>query len=178
MSATFEIVCAIHAERLREDAAAGFAVDPDAENRRGELARRAAAYLLAHAGRQLPRGDRLSEALCQAAAATWPGDLSECRQPIDRQTLIIAAALVVAEIARIDRRDGRISKLAETAAASRFRRRRRAVAPIDTAAELAAALGRVLDHFDHLGPLTLIATLEAAAGDLRFDAGLDNGGPS
>lgn len=165
---TFDVVCAIHAERLRQDAAEGFTVDHDDEHRLGELAAAAGSYLLLYAAAQRVPGDPAIEILRGAAESAWPWNVNLRRREIDRQTLVIAAALDVAEVERVDRRDGRPG--GKTPRDRRFRRLDTPAA--DGSDELDAALGRLLDHFDYLAPRQLVAALEASASGLRFYNGL------
>lgn len=165
---TFDVVCAIHAERLRQDAAEGFTVDHDDEHRLGELASAAASYLLLYAAAQRVRGDPMIMVLRGAAEVAWPWNVNLRRPEIDRQTLVIAGALDVAEVERVDRRDGQ--PRGKTPRDRRFRRRE--TPAVDEAAGFGAALGRLIDHFEHLAPSQRIAALEAAAAGIRADYGL------
>jgi hypothetical protein len=80
----------ITAERLRRIAVEGYTPEHDAEHRNGELARAAAAYAAAAAGRELD------------ACTLWPFILATFKtgpKPLD--DLVKAGALIAAEIDRI-----------------------------------------------------------------------------
>jgi hypothetical protein len=93
------VVAEIAGERRRQVEAEGWTPEHDDQHQWGEIARAAAAYAL-HAGwSQHPRG----QAWHHCAPGMWPWD-SQWWTPKDaRRDLIRAAALIVAEIERLDR---------------------------------------------------------------------------
>lgn len=90
-------------ERCRQIEGEGWSLTHDDEHDRAELACAAAAYLLLHAAKSHIAGDQVAHILQGAAEISWPWNINERRSKIDRRTLVIAAALIVAEIERLDR---------------------------------------------------------------------------
>lgn len=89
----------IAAERRRQMETEGWSVAHDDEHVWGEMARAAAAYAM-HAGwSQHPRG----QAWHDAPPGLWPWESHWWKPKDARRDLIRAAALIVAEIERLDR---------------------------------------------------------------------------
>lgn len=85
------VIDEIAAERKRQIEVEGYDAAHDDLHKYEELAQAAASYALAEAN------------LGDAAESVWPWDMVEFRPTNARRNLIIAAALIVAEIERLDR---------------------------------------------------------------------------
>lgn len=109
---TYDILNAIYAERIRQEEAEGFSPEHDDELDVGELGAAAAAYALHAIGARLPAGHAVNQSI--ERIRPWP-----LKVHAPRRALIIAGALLMAEIERIDRRDGYQSPLDRTDAGSR-----------------------------------------------------------
>lgn len=96
-----KVVDEIDAERGRQCASEGYTHFHDDEHGNGELARAAAFYALYHAAMTYKEP---SARLLQAADAAWPWRQGEMKIKWPRRNLIRAAALLVAEIERLDRK--------------------------------------------------------------------------
>jgi hypothetical protein len=94
-----EALAEIAAERLRQMQAEGWSAEHDDEHIDGELAQAAASYALAAAGSNAER-QRWSRGY---APTFWPFTLKWWKPKDRRRDLIRAAALIVAEIERLDR---------------------------------------------------------------------------
>lgn len=100
---TFGILGEIEKERHRQVEVEGYTPAHDDEHDRGQLAQASASYVLLHASKQRVTGDRMIHILRGASESAWPWNINERRSTVDRRTLVIAAALLVAEIERLDR---------------------------------------------------------------------------
>src|SRR5271155_2492378 len=96
---TMRVITEIGNERLRQGEAEGFDAAHDDEHKAGELAQAAACYA-AHAG-GMPR------ALVYGFAPYWPWNSKWWKPKTSRLDLIKAAALIVAEIERLDRAEAK-----------------------------------------------------------------------
>lgn len=85
----------IYAERRRQVDTEGWTPDHDAEHADGALARAAASYALQSTTYPKMKGDTVP--------AFWPWDLHWWKPTTPRRDLIKAAALIVAEVERMDR---------------------------------------------------------------------------
>ncbi len=94
----------IHDERVRQYRREGWSAGHDDEHGNGQLARAAAAYAL-QASAATYRDGAPAIAKRQAKAA-WPWDPSDFKPKDSRRDLVRAAALIVAEIERLDRERG------------------------------------------------------------------------
>lgn len=101
------VVEEVAAERMRQIVVEGFTPEHDAEHSNGELALAAAVYAAYH---QLPVADRT-----EFANGMWPWD-GWFKPKTRRQALIRAAALLVAEVERLDRLEAEFDRMAEDAA--------------------------------------------------------------
>jgi len=133
---TYQILNDIYAERLRQEAAEGFTPEQEDLHDFGEMARAAAAYALAACAYSIPAGNVMRDICRDRASKIFPtavfGEMANCPP---REGLIRACVLLMADIARIDRRDGWQSKLDRTDASSRrFARVRDAAASADSPA--------------------------------------------
>ena len=90
----------VAAERRRQIDVEGWTPEHDDEHSRGELARAAAAYCAIAGNDDETRGHRLRAGWLPA---TWPWDPSWWKPKDRRRDLVRAAALIVAEIERLDR---------------------------------------------------------------------------
>lgn len=97
------ILAEVGAERVRQQTQEGHDLEHDNRHDYGELARHAAALALGAAADQVPSDNPLRRVLGRRAAeaAPWP-----IKSHGGRRDLVQAAALIVAEIARRDRRGG------------------------------------------------------------------------
>lgn len=82
-------------ERQRQIDAEGYTARHDDMHRHGELARAGAAYALSAAPRRVGELDR--------ALSLWPFDRESFKHQDARACLVVAAALLLAEIDRLDR---------------------------------------------------------------------------
>lgn len=100
-------------ERERQIEAEGFDLEHDDEHRRAELAKAAVCYLTnAIVAAELRAGGmeqaKIDEASAKAGAPkSWPWDRRWWKPAAPRQSLVKAAALIVAEIERLDRAEAR-----------------------------------------------------------------------
>lgn len=93
----------IAAERRRQIEVEGFTPDHDAYHANGEIARAAACYAWL-AGIPWDRSVRIADVLCaREGTPQWPWEPSWWKPKDRRRDLIRAAALIVAEIERLDR---------------------------------------------------------------------------
>jgi hypothetical protein len=88
----------------------------------GELARAAAAYALVGAAGSVPGHLPIRQILTQRSNRCWPFDERGPKPRPAREAYLIACALLMAELERIDRRDGRQTPLDRTGVPHRFRR--------------------------------------------------------
>ncbi len=127
----FQLLNDLAVERTRQEEVEGFTLEHDDTHDFGELARAAAGYALAAAAQSVP-ANMTMHALCrERAKKVYPSAaLGPMKDHPPRQAYIIACALLMAEIERIDRRDGRQTPLDRTDAQSRrFDRQRHHVSP-------------------------------------------------
>lgn len=96
---TRKVIAEIEAERLRQVFAEGWTPEHDDEHSTGELADAAAVYA---ATRPIVDGDGQLTAI----GRLWPWELSWFKPHGRRRDLIKAAALIAAEIERLDRLEG------------------------------------------------------------------------
>jgi len=92
---TAEVVRAIERERLRQVEVEGFDDDHDAQHTPGELAQAAACYALVGYWDAPLDGD--------VPPAAWPWEKAAWKPKDPRRNLVRAAALIVAEIEKLDR---------------------------------------------------------------------------
>jgi hypothetical protein len=97
------IVAEVMRERARQIAGEGHTPAHDDTHRHAELAGAAASYLALWVHRN-GGGDVIPAV--GIADDLWPWKLRDRRQAVDRRTLVTAAALVIAEIERVDRLAG------------------------------------------------------------------------
>ena len=90
-------------ERRRQVEAKGWTVDHDDNHRRGELAEAAACYANYVSVRAWVIGTPVDDYVTRAAPAQWPWDDAYWKPSNPRRDLVKAAALILAEIERIDR---------------------------------------------------------------------------
>lgn len=104
----FQLMTELAAERTRQEEEEGFSPEHDDAHDMGELARAAAAYALSAGADAMP--PRLPHRAITASRAVlvapWPLKVHDARR-----ALVIAGALILAELERIDRRDGRQTPL-------------------------------------------------------------------
>lgn len=100
-------------ERIRQQDEEGWSPEHDDQHGRGEMALAALCYTMNSATYARMRADGIDEAqITQAASSapiptTWPWD-RQWWKPVDqRRNLVKAAALIIAEIERLDRAEGR-----------------------------------------------------------------------
>lgn len=93
----------VGAERRRQIEVEGWSAEHDDEHGNGELARAGAAYALEYAS--LTYTETPSARLQQAAQIAWPWSRIWWKPNNVRRVLVKAAALIIAEIERIDRRE-------------------------------------------------------------------------
>ncbi len=117
----YQLLNEIAAERMRQEEAEGFTLAHDDSHDLGELAAAAAAYALGAIGDRLPPGHAVNQA--RIGIGPWP-----LKPQPPRRMLVVACALLLAEIERIDRRDGRRTALDRTEATPRRFDRVRAAA--------------------------------------------------
>lgn len=112
-----EILGEIGEERSRQIAVEGYVFDDDDAHDRGELALMAASYAVKTvAGGTANNAMRI--ALQRRAAELWPFLSGPKSHLHSRRELVIAAALLVAEIERLDRAEARKSESVSRAPAS------------------------------------------------------------
>jgi len=92
------------AERLRQVEAEGWSAAHDDEHGNGEMARAAASYALEHAAWTYT--ETPSARLMEAARSVWPWGKEWWKPSANRRMLVKAAALILAEIERLDRKEG------------------------------------------------------------------------
>lgn len=92
------------AERRRQVEAEGWTAAHDDEHGNGEMARAAASYALEHAAWTYT--ETPSARLMEAARSVWPWGKEWWKPCAGRQMLVKAAALILAEIERLDRKEG------------------------------------------------------------------------
>src|SRR4051812_12616065 len=108
-------IIAIEDERLRQLNAEGYSEAHDDSHDFGELARHAAAHALSAAAAVLPADSAgLREVLRRRAGLIVPPGFAVKPHPA-RRHLVIAAALLVAEIERLDRYDAHCAAMAGAA---------------------------------------------------------------
>jgi len=107
----FQLLNDIALERMRLEAADGFTPEQEDAHDYGELARAAAAYALAAAAYSIPIG--VHQDICRARARkVFPTSVfGEMANLPPRDGYLRACAFLMAEIERIDRRDGRQTPL-------------------------------------------------------------------
>jgi hypothetical protein len=120
---TYQILNDLYAERMRQEATEGFGPEHDDGLVMAELGRMAASYILFAASESVPGHLPIRQVLSHRATLVWPVVDGEIKPHPPRRALVIAAALIMAEIERIDRRDGYQSPSDRTEAGSRFKRR-------------------------------------------------------
>ncbi len=101
----FKIVCELLDERARQQADEGWTIENDDEQELGQLALAAAAYAIAAASRE-----DANPALAVLARETWPYHRVGYKPKNQRRDLVRAAAMIIAEIERIDRRAAKAVK--------------------------------------------------------------------
>jgi hypothetical protein len=177
----FQLLNEIALERNRQEEVEGHTLEQEDAHDFAEMARAAAAYALAAALYSIPIG--IHRDICRARAnKLFPTSVfGEMANLPPRETYIRACALLIAEIERIDRRDGRHSPLDRTDARSR-RFGRPARAPLTgspaaaerEAREEAAYLGSVNDRL-----VVRVGQLEAEIAQLTGQEATDGlGGPA
>lgn len=92
------------AERRRHVEAEGWTAAHDDEHGNGEMARAAASYALEHAAWTYT--ETPSARLMEAARSVWPWGKEWWKPGAGRRMLVKAAALILAEIERLDRKEG------------------------------------------------------------------------
>ena len=102
---TLAILAEIAVERARQVTEEGWTPEHDDQQQQGELAIAAAAYA-EHAGR-FDDGPGYTSTEPRRLPARWPWAWSWWKPQNRRRDLVRAAALIVAEIERIDRAEGR-----------------------------------------------------------------------
>jgi hypothetical protein len=105
----YQLLNDLAVERIRQEEVEGFTPEHDEKHDFGELARAAAGYALMAAARSIPDSVAMvGEILRDRANKVYPtAILGEMKRHPPRRALVIAGALIMAEIERIDRRDGR-----------------------------------------------------------------------
>lgn len=93
-------------ERGRQLTELGYSAAHDDGHDMGELARAAASHSLSAASWQFPEGNQYREVMRGRAAEAWPFDRQATSLKTARQHLVIAGALIIAEIERLDRLAG------------------------------------------------------------------------
>lgn len=96
--ATYHVLADIEAERFRQMSAEGWTVAHDDQHYTGDLARAAAAYAYEAGRTDQQRADSAGD-----APQIWPWSEGWWKPTDRRRDLIKAAALIVAEIERLDR---------------------------------------------------------------------------
>lgn len=99
---TDRVIAEIAAERRRQIEAEGFHVDHDDEHGAGELAAAAACYALEGSASDWDSAFPRTE-LPDGVPVAWPWEPPWWKPRSNRENLVRAAALIVAEIERIDR---------------------------------------------------------------------------
>lgn len=108
-----QVLDAIGAERMRQITREGFSIDHDDAHRNGELALAASCYALnVGLARKHAPGDIDPETLDAISSmapviSVWPFDDSWWKPKSARHDLIVAAAMIVAEIERLDREEAK-----------------------------------------------------------------------
>lgn len=92
------------AERRRQVEAEGWTAEHDDDHGNGEMARAAASYALEHAAWTYT--ETPSSRLMDAARSVWPWGKEWWKPCAGRRMLVKAAALILAEIERLDRKEG------------------------------------------------------------------------
>ncbi len=100
---TVDVIAEITAERLRQIEVKGFTPDSDDRYAAMELAGAAACYAT-HACLSAIRRDSLRSNLTRFVAEFWPWSKDWWKPSSPRRDLIKAAALIIAEIEKIDRK--------------------------------------------------------------------------
>ncbi len=116
----FQLLNDLAQERMRQEEAPGFTLEQEDAHDFGEMARAAAGYALAAAAQSIP-ANMTAHALCrERAKKVYPAAVfGDTEDLAPREAYLKAGALLMAEIERIDRRDGRQSPLDRTDAQSR-----------------------------------------------------------
>lgn len=94
------VLAEIGEERLRQIRAEGWTLEHDDTHRRGQMARAAAVYALVGSSDGRIPGDADTPSITERL---WPWEWSWFKPKARRRNLIRAAALLVAEIERLDR---------------------------------------------------------------------------
>jgi hypothetical protein len=102
---TTQAMTDVLAERRRQRSEEGWTSEHDDAHADGEIGRAAAAYALTAMKRHQIPSD-LARAIPNIAAAIWPWDRVWWKPKGVRRTLVKAAALLIAEIERLDRKAG------------------------------------------------------------------------
>ena len=101
---TEDAMADVAAERERQKAAEGWSIQHDDEHQYRELARAGAAYVQHYYERQWLLAQGAPEAYrTDAAPDCWPWDEKWWKPKDSRRDLVRAAALIIAEIERLDR---------------------------------------------------------------------------
>jgi len=116
---TYDILCALYAERMRQEAAEGHSPEGDDGQVMAELGRMAASYILSAASDSVPGHLPIRQVLRHRADLVWPAAGGVIKPHPPRRALVIAGALTMAEIERLDRRDGYQGPLDRTEAGAR-----------------------------------------------------------
>lgn len=101
MTTAAEIIAEVLSERQRQIYGEGWSLSHDDQHKDGELARAAACYCAIAGNDEETRAARLDGWY----QATWPWDWASWKPKDRRRDLIRAAALIVAEIERLDRKE-------------------------------------------------------------------------
>lgn len=95
-------------ERIRQMEAEGYSVEHDDEHDQGDMACAAAVYALLSALETMHEEDmELDAAIVQSTKWLWPWSPKALKRAEPRRMLVKAAALIVAEIERLDRATSR-----------------------------------------------------------------------
>jgi hypothetical protein len=108
----YQLLNDIAVERMRQEEEEGFTLDHDDGQTMAELGRMAASYLLSAASQSIPEHLPIRQLMYHRAQLIWPTvDVGRPTAHPPRRALVIAGALILAELERLDRRDGRQTPL-------------------------------------------------------------------
>jgi hypothetical protein len=107
----YQLLNDLAVERMRQEEVEGFTPEHDDGQVMAELARMAASYILMAASQSIPEHLPIRQVLHHCAQLMWPVVDMAIKPHSPRRALVIAGALIMAEIERIDRRDGRQTPL-------------------------------------------------------------------